>query len=264
MNGRGRRILGLLWQLVWPVIIYEAAAELSRLVLIRLWPGAGPEETALLSLGLAAVLTALLLGGFYRSLRKQEAEAERARPAVVWSLLAGIGSCLLLNHLMMLLPGYAGQVSTANQGLDSPFLLLQIVCTGLAVPFAEELVFRGMGFWRLRGEVSFQAAALASAIWFGLAHATLLQIIYACLTGLLLAFLMEHTRSLISAWLFHAGANGLAVWLTALGTPEWISGKPVWILAAAAAGGLLLIWSFHHILENKNSFRNKTREVERT
>lgn len=264
MNRRERHILGLLWQLVWPVLFYEAATELSRLILVRIWPDAGQKETALLSLGLAAVWTALLLGWFYRGLQKQETEAETVHPAVFWSLLSGIGSCLLLNHMMMFLPGYADHVRTANQGLDSPSLLLQILCTGLAVPLAEELVFRGLGFWRLRREVSFRAAALASAIWFGLAHATLLQMTYACLTGLLLALLMERTCSLTSAWLFHAGANVSALCLTALGAPDRLLGKPVWILAAAAAGGLLLVWSFQHILENKNGFPNKTREVERT
>lgn len=251
MKGRWSWGISRLWQLVWPVLFYEAATELSRLVLTQIWPEAGEKELSLLTLGLAAALTALPLGWFYRNLKIQE--RKRAYPAVAWFILAGVGSCLFLNHLFMFLPGYAEQVKTANEALDSACLPLQLICTGLAVPFAEELVFRGMGFWRLRREVSFGTAALASAIWFGLAHATLLQMGYACLTGLLLAFLVERTGSLLPAWLFHAGANISALCLTALGAPALISGKPVWILAASAAGCLLLIWSFQHILD-KTSF----------
>ena len=257
MNGKSRWILGRLWQMVWPVLFYEASAELSHLALFQIWPDGGQKELALLSLGLASVLTALPLGWFYRGLRRQEQESSVSCSVLFWSLLAGIGSCLLLNHLFMLLPGYAEHVKTANQGLDSSYLLLQIFCTGLAVPFAEELVFRGLGFWRLRREVSFGAAALASAVWFGLAHATFLQAAYACLTGLFLALLMERTRSLASAWLFHAGANLSGLCFTALGVPDWVSGKTAWILTAAAAGGLILAWSFYHILDNKTVFQRK-------
>lgn len=73
-------------------------------------------------------------------------------------------------------------------------------------PFAEEYIFRGVIFGRLR-HGGFSTAAFWSALLFGLAHGAVPQMVYAFATGLMFAFVYEKTGSLWYSILFHALNN---------------------------------------------------------
>ena len=57
-------------------------------------------------------------------------------------------------------------------------VVVQLICMGIIVPVAEELMFRGLVFKRFREKSTFFSAALLSSLIFGLMNGNLLQILY--------------------------------------------------------------------------------------
>ena len=90
-----------------------------------------------------------------------------------------------------------------------------VVFGGLAVPFAEELFFRGVVYSALRryGPV---LAALASAALFGIAHGVSVVLVVAFLLGVVNAVLVERSGSIWPAVLAHATNNTIALVLAYL------------------------------------------------
>ena len=90
-----------------------------------------------------------------------------------------------------------------------------VVFGGLAVPFAEELFFRGVVYSALRryGPV---LATLASAALFGIAHGVSVVLVVAFLLGVVNAVLVERSGSIWPAVLAHATNNTIALVLAYL------------------------------------------------
>ena len=91
--------------------------------------------------------------------------------------------------------------------INSAGFWLQLIGVCLIIPAAEELVFRGIGYWGLRDGMPAVPAAVFSAVFFGLFHGNLVQGIYAAGLGLILAFVMERYQTVTSVWLAHAAMN---------------------------------------------------------
>ena len=68
-----------------------------------------------------------------------------------------------------------------------------ILAVCIVGPIAEELVFRGMIFGKLRRAFSFWPAAIISGIMFGVFHMNIMQGVYASVLGVLLAYVYEKT-----------------------------------------------------------------------
>ena len=86
----------------------------------------------------------------------------------------------------------------------------------IVVPVVEELVFRALGFYRLREYMVFFPAAVISGVVFGVFHGNAYQGIYAFLLGIGFAYVYECYRSILAAILMHMAANGFSVFLSEL------------------------------------------------
>ena len=91
-------------------------------------------------------------------------------------------------------------------------LWLGIVLYGLAAPFSEELVFRGIIYGKARDIFGAPAAMVFSGLIFGIYHGNLVQGIYAAFLGTVLAWTMEHTGTLLAPMIFH-GIGNITVFL---------------------------------------------------
>ena len=74
-------------------------------------------------------------------------------------------------------------------------------------PLAEEILFRGVIFYRLRKVTYLWVAALISAIFFALFHGNLMQGLYALVMGFVICICMDYGGSFLYALLFHMAAN---------------------------------------------------------
>ena len=80
---------------------------------------------------------------------------------------------------------------------------------GLAVPFAEELFFRGVLFVWIRNKLGFWIGAIISAAIFGILHGDISVAGATFVMGLILAWFYENSKSLWPPIMIHAVYNSL-------------------------------------------------------
>ncbi len=169
-----------------------------------------------------------------------------------------LGTVFLLSEVdnltRLVFPPPAGLAEAFEELLDtrarpiSSFLLLVVVA-----PVTEEVLFRGLILRGFLGNYSKRSAILMSALLFAVMHTNPWQFISAFVAGVLLAWLLIETGSLLPCLFAHAVANGTAylAGLTRVEIPGFTSGmgdavqfQPFWLNAlgvAFAAGGYLLL-----------------------
>lgn len=97
---------------------------------------------------------------------------------------------------------------------------------GVISPLAEEIVFRGLVFNRMRRYVPHMAAVVVSGILFGIYHGNVVQGIYGGCMGILMAYLYERMHGFFMPCLFHATAN-IAVYAAAQSSR--LQGQGMWV-----------------------------------
>ena len=250
MKNHGWRTAGTL---IAALLLYEIGKLAGALAAQLLLPASGE--------GGRSLLMQIAGGGLVYLIWRRELGAEKRKSvgkAGIWMFLLSVTSALGLNLLLALsqittLSGSFQETAAAQAAVP---VWLGIVLYGLAAPFSEELLFRGIFYRKAReafggkmaGETERQnravrarrAAAVVSSLMFGIYHGNLVQGIYAFLIGMLLCLVYERTGRLLAAALFH-GAGNLAVYLLidVAGIGEYLSfgaavGLCALLLAAAA------------------------------
>lgn len=152
-----------------------------------------------------------------------------------------IGTVCLSALLNLLLSdgGTAASITASYAALP-----LEAAVYGILTPFTEELVYRGIVWYRLRKAFPALQAALISSLLFGIAHADLRQGTYAFVMGIVFSLSYELTRRFEVPFLLHALCN-LAVlaasyggWGEVLGSPMWIAFFAVTAFAVFAYWGI--------------------------
>lgn len=82
-----------------------------------------------------------------------------------------------------------------------------LILYGLVSPVAEEAVFRGLIYNRMKRCFSDRIAWVVSSLLFGCYHGNLVQAVYGIILGLLIAWLYERYESFAAPVLFHSVAN---------------------------------------------------------
>jgi sodium transport system permease protein len=176
------------------------------------------------------------LGLPWRVLLRLESARPRewARAVAVGLLMPGVGL-----SVQALQAGVLQAPASLFEGLfpaDVPLwrmVLLFAVLPGIC----EELLFRGavMGLWRSRG--SGVAAALATAVAFGVFHLSVFRFFPTFALGVVLGLLSLRARSVFPGMLAHALNNGFGMLALHYGWPV----EPDWRAFVAAAGVFLLL-----------------------
>lgn len=89
-----------------------------------------------------------------------------------------------------------------------------VILYGLISPLAEEVVFRGVIYNRMRRFYGPAVGIVMSGILFGVFHGNPVQGVYGACLGMLMSYLYERSRRFMIPLLFHAVAN-LAVYTSA-------------------------------------------------
>ncbi len=112
------------------------------------------------------------------------------------------------------------QVAAHQYGVILP---VGLVLYGIVSPLAEEIVFRGIIYNRMKNIwMNFQdkhrgpviVPMLLSSLLFGIYHGNIVQMLYGFLMGMLIAYVYEKCGHFLYAFLFHAAANSTIYMMT--------------------------------------------------
>lgn len=184
----------------------------------------GGESTATLLLSMIIYLLyllvpTLLVAGFARS-RIDPFPLRRIGGGMILCLtFAGMGLAIFANVVTGFLAALMEGVGIPLPDLTDPTpptvwgLLIGILQTAVLPALVEEFIFRGYIFGALRphGE---GIAIVLSAILFGLFHGNIIQVPFAILLGLPLAYVVSLTGSILPAVLLHFANNLMSVLLS--------------------------------------------------
>ncbi len=146
-----------------------------------------------------------------------------------------------------LIEAFESLLNAADYPLSSFFLLVVVA------PVTEEVLFRGLILRGFLANYSKKSAILLSALLFAIMHTNPWQFISAFVAGVVLAWLLIETGSLLPCLFAHAVANGTAylAGLTQVEIPGFTGGmgeavqfQPFWLNAVGVAfvvGGYLLL-----------------------
>ena len=101
--------------------------------------------------------------------------------------------------------------NATQESLMASQILVQMVSLGVLVPLAEELIFRGLIYKRMRRFLTAGWAVVFSALLFAVYHGNPIQIIFAFPMAVVLALVLERGRKMRYPVLFHMGANLTAI-----------------------------------------------------
>lgn len=227
-----------LWKIIFPIGLYYAISSIAYYALEMVIGTA--EETYMLRQLICSTITIPFMFTYYREDREaermmsgqQKSEAKKMDwgPKQVKDILLAIVSMAALgiavNNILAMTPliEASSGFQVANDSFFAGQIGYELLGSCLLIPIAEELLFRGLIYKRLKNFLYLSVeegtdektavvfpAIVMSAIIFGIVHANMVQFVYAAVLGLLLAFLMEKTNYLYICVIGHIAANAMAV-----------------------------------------------------
>lgn len=209
-----------IWQVIYPIAIYYVVSSFAYFILGMFL---GSEQgTYMFRQMVCGVVTIPFIMSFYKQDRKFEevvygTEKDSFDVRAIWHIFlavtAGAMCGIAVNNLIAMTPlmDMSAGFQEANSAFFAGGVIYELLGSCLVIPLAEELLYRGVVYKRLRNLFGVSAGIVLSALIFGLVHANLVQFMYAGMLGLLLAYLFEVTGKLYVPVLGHIAANLAAV-----------------------------------------------------
>ncbi|MGI2329249.1 CPBP family intramembrane glutamic endopeptidase [Planococcus sp. YIM B11945] len=207
------------------VLLIYIAAQLSPILAVvptyNYFLGQGMDsETAQLATSGWLVVISMMIGFFFIMLLiardKKFFDIWKGKKSSIWAAIGWgfIGFLLLLVGQLIaanieiaigIEPGSENTQNLVTMAEVVPALLLFVVLIG---PILEELVFRRVIFGSLNQTTNFFIATVLSALVFALVHMEFWHLLMYFTTGLILAFLYQKTKRIITSIIAHVLLNG--------------------------------------------------------
>ena len=187
-----------IWSVIYPILLYYVGCSIGSLFF---------------SVGLPMIVGACVIFPIFQkemilaeSTSEKQSQWKRNFPLLI---IFGALSALFFNILFALLQitGSSQQYAEVAEKQFSFPVWAGILLYGIVSPLAEEMVFRGIVFNRLKRFFGKGTAIIGLALIFGLYHGNMVQALYGFILGLLMAFFYEHYGSFIVPVLLHSAAN---------------------------------------------------------
>ena len=129
---------------------------------------------------------------------------------------------------------------------QSSFIVILAV-VGVLAPVAEEMVFRGLVYARLKDYLGGRWGILLSGFIFGIYHGNMVQFIFAFCLGCWFAWLYQKSGNLLIPILAHVAVN---VWSCILTYIPSDSGFWTWYPLLIVAEILIAVWGCYYLSQN--------------
>lgn len=237
------------WEILYPLLAYWAVEMLVVQLLFYILnrkmylPGVTQRQMRVYINAAATIAVWPLLAYLYRKSAPRDIsfvvtrrKEKRIRREGI--LIAAYGAAMALGINILFaglgMAGFSDRYQEVAASQYSVALPVGLVIYGILTPFTEELIFRGVIYNRTKKYFPVALAVFLNAIVFGCYHGNLVQIVYAFIMGLVMAFLYEHYGHLAAPVIFHASAN-LLVYLAAKSDFGQGGRRPVLYAAAMLA-----------------------------
>ncbi len=132
-----------------------------------------------------------------------------------WYFLIGIGflASLGLSKVVTIFPidNILGNYADVNSSFESNPLIFQIFALVILGPVAEEIIYRGLIYKRIKGYSDAVVGTYLSSIIFGIVHFNLVQGLYALALGVILCYVYEKYKTIFAPIILHISANLMAL-----------------------------------------------------
>lgn len=244
-------VVGFVAELVVEIVIlgarmftqidYEAMMKMSESEMTTYLNDLVVKMYGVLSEHIVAITTVVALASiplslffFLRDRKNEKLEASFTNvKEPVWKyaavLVLGIAMCIGLNNLLNMcdVVFFDNSYAETGSGLYNAGFLTQIICLGIISPISEEMIYRGVLFRRYRENSPFGRAAVYSSILFAMSHSVSIQMLYALILGLFLAYVYEKFGSVKAPVLLHVAANITALVGTKINLFNWMLENPL-------------------------------------
>lgn len=216
----------MLMQVFLPILIYylvnniSVILGMSALEMLQkdMFLGHLPEasrfymETIIKMAGMA--LGGLAVYPYFKRENSRKEQKSLSAKAAISLIIMGVVLSLGINFLFWA-TGFTQSSQQYQQVAETQFSLpLWLACFfyGILSPVVEETVFRGVVYNSLSRNITRTMGIVGSALLFGAFHGNVVQMIYASIMGVVLAYVYQKYRNLFAPILLHGAAN-VAVYL---------------------------------------------------
>lgn len=208
-----------IWSILYPICIYYVVMTITFVILDMVLRD--PSSSRVFCQMAASMAAIPFLCSFYQT--QDGRDNNKLFPLrlqnIGWMFCIGVFFAIAWNNLlgMIRIADYSAAYARAAEAFYTGRLFLELAALGIAIPIAEELLYRGIVYQRLKNGLGIPAAAALSALIFGLVHRNLVQFVYAAVFGLLLAWAKEAGGGLACSAAMHIAANGTSILRTETG-----------------------------------------------
>ena len=211
--------------IAWPVLVYNVISQAVLILFAYFMQWISLENTGMQALAdflrahsvmVSGVVKALsLIAGaasvWHLFLRENSVIAmPKGHKKDIGFLFAFGGISALAVNILFILIGFTGSSAAYEQVAEKQFALplwAGIILYGVVSPVAEEIVFRGIVYNRLRRQYTRGIAIIGSALIFGVYHGNAVQALYGFVLGILIAILYEKYAAFLAPVILHSAAN---------------------------------------------------------
>lgn len=186
--------------------------------------------------------------------RWKRQESEVVKRNVLWTrvekyiLPAVLAFCFSMGlNIVFYQTGFSGSSESYEAVYELQYgvkFVIGVILYGLVSPLAEEIIFRGLLFQRMKRCFNYRIALIVSSLLFGLYHGNVVQAVYGTALGLVIAWSYELFGDFMVPLLFHAVAN-ISVYTMTYGNRLSEMKRQNALITAIillAIGGYLLFW----------------------
>ncbi|MBQ8327741.1 MAG: HAD hydrolase-like protein [Lachnospiraceae bacterium] len=215
-----------LWNLVLPMVLYYFTASLFMVLVLGLiesyvvtrdadvlaWWVVHSGQVKVTVNGIGMVIGVFVVKNIYREekMPAKRVEFQQMVPVILIGICASLGINIVF-ELLKITESSATYTQTATAQHSVP-LWLGILLYGVISSVAEEVVFRGIIYQRLKKYFAVIPAMICSSVLFGAYHGNVVQGIYGSIMGMLIVISYEWCKTLAAPVLLHSVAN-LAIFL---------------------------------------------------
>ena len=176
-----------------------------------------------------------------------------------YGFLAAFAFCISLSlNIFFYQTGFTGSSQSYDKVYELQYgvqFAIGLLLYGIISPLAEEAIFRGLIYNRMKRCFGCGIALVFSAVLFGAYHGNLVQAVYGSILGLLIAYFYELFQNFTAPVLFHGIANISVYVVTYHGNPELISRGIALITGTIMLAASVLLFFY---LKKKLSTEEKT------